>query len=178
MKTLFIFLLMFVANIAVSQVVSDTLVKNLGKVNSDFVYDEDNLVLIPNTNIKMQAPEYFLISENIPGLVHPGSSATVQVQEITGTSYIMISQAMTDKHFESQGVRLISTNEVTMQDGKGGILYPVEFEASGIIYERLMLFAGDYNNTIWINANYPKSAKKLLQDILTQSLLTAQYTKQ
>ena len=70
MKTLFIFLLMFVANIAVSQVVSDTLVKNLGKVNSDFVYDEDNLVLIPNTNIKMQAPEYFLISENIPGLVH------------------------------------------------------------------------------------------------------------
>ena len=89
----------------------------------------------------------------------------------------MISQAMTDKHFRSQGVRLISTNEVTMQDGKGGILYLVEFEASGIIYERLMLFAGDYNNTIWINANYPKSAK-ITSRYFNSKFINSQYTKQ
>ncbi|MCK9254622.1 MAG: hypothetical protein GX793_06485 [Bacteroidales bacterium] len=178
MRYFIVLLLILFTNILFSQAISDTIINNLGKVDSEFVYNADNLVLIPNTNIKMQAPEYFLISENIPGLLHPGSSATVQVQEVKGTSYIMISQAMTEEHFQSQGVRLISTTDVTMQDGKGGILYLVEFEASGIIYERLMLFAGDYNNTIWINANYPKSAKKLLQDILTQSLLTAQYIKQ
>ncbi len=177
MKTIIVSILLFCGTYVFSQSISDSVINNMGKIEAEFVYDENSLVQIPNTNIKIQAPEYFLISESIPGLLHPGSSATVQVQEIKGTSYIMIGQAMTPEHFLSQGVNLISTSEVVMQNGKGGILYLVEFEASGITYERLMLFAGDYNNTIWINANYPKSAKKLLQNILTQSLLTAQFIK-
>jgi hypothetical protein len=64
-----------------------------------------------------------------------------------------------------------------MQNGMSGVLYLVEFTVKGYDYERLMLFAGDYNNTIWINANYPTSAKSLLYDVLVECLLTAQYTK-
>lgn len=178
MRTIFTALLLLCVGFAFSQSESDSIIINLLKVDSDFIYNEKELVIIPGTNIKLQAPEHFLISEAIPGMVHPGSSTTVQVQEIIGTSYIMISQAMTPEHFASQGVTLISTSDVVMRNGKGGILYLVEFEASGLTYERIMLFAGDYNNTIWINANYPKTAKKLLQRILTESLLTAQYIDQ
>jgi len=132
---------------------------------------------IPGTYVSMVPPEHFLVSENIPGLIHPGSSTTVQVQEIIGTSYIMIAQAMTPEHFESQNVSLISQEDIEMTNGMSGILYLVEFTVNGFDYERLMLFAGDYNNTIWINANYPKSAKSLLFDVLKESLLTAQYTQ-
>lgn len=178
MKTIFTMLVLLYAGFAFSQSATDTIISNLLKVDSDFIYNEKDLVTIPNTRIKMQPPEHFLVSEAIPGMVHPGSSTTVQVQEIIGTSYVMISQAMTIEHFASQGVTLISTNNIEMHDGKGGILYLVEFEANGLSYERLMLFAGDYNNTIWINANYPKSSKKLLQTILIESLLTAQYIDQ
>jgi hypothetical protein len=178
MKTVFTLCALLYATFMMSQSLTDTIFTNAGKVDSEFTYDEKALVVIPGTNIKMQPPEHFLVSEAIPGLVHPGSSTTVQVQEIIGTSYVMISQAMTAEHFESQGVTLISTTDVQMQNGKGGILYLVEFDANGLTYERLMLFAGDYNNTIWINANYPKSAKRLLQTILTESLLTAQYIDQ
>ena len=117
-------------------------------------YTPGELVQIPRTDVFMTPPEHFLVSENIPGMIHPGSSTTVQVQEIIGTSYIMIAQAMTPEHFESQNVRLISQEDVKMKDGKNGILYLVEFTVNGYDYERLMLFAGDYNNTIWINANY------------------------
>jgi hypothetical protein len=154
---------------------ADSLFKNMTKVDSTFQYDESLLVIIPGTKIKMQPPEFFLVSEAIPGMVHPGSSTTVQVQEIIGTSYVMIKQAMTPEHFLTQNVTLVSTTDVTMKNGMGGVLYLVEFDVNGVPYERLMLFAGDYNNTIWINANYPKTAKKLLQNILIQSLLTAQY---
>ncbi len=133
--------------------------------------------LIPTTNVMITPPEHFLISETIPGLIHPGSSTTVQVKEIIGTSYLMIKQAMTEEHFKSQNVTLISEREVEMDNGMGGVLYLVEFTVKGYKYERLMLFAGDYNNTIWINANYPKSAKSLLHDILVKSLLTAYYIK-
>ncbi len=140
-------------------------------------YTQGELVRMPETNVMMAPPEHFLVSEAIPGLIHPGSSTTVQVQEITGTSYVMIQQAMTPEHFESQNVTLISEEQVTMSNGMGGVLYLVEFKVKGYDYERLMLFAGDYNNTIWINANYPKSAKNLLHDILVESLLTAQHSK-
>lgn len=157
---------------------TDSIIKNFSNIEADFTYDETALVEIPGTHIKMQAPEHFLVSKEIPGLIHPGTSTTVQVQEIVGTSYVMIQQAMTPEHFESQGVTLISSSPVKMVDGKSGILYLVEFTVSGFNYERLMLFAGDYNNTIWINANYPTSAKELLQDLLTKSLLTAQYIDQ
>lgn len=157
------------------QLVNATGINNFG--NSDYVSDGTQVVDIPGTNIKMQPPEHFLVSEAIPGLIHPGSSTTVQVQEVVGTSYIMIQQAMTPEHFESQGVTLISTTEVEMDNGMGGILYLVEFTVKGYDYERLMLFAGDYNNTIWINANYPKSAKSVLLKVITKSLLTAQYSK-
>ncbi len=168
------FLLLY-AVVGFAQFPTDSIIKNINKVEKDFVYDATQLVSIPGTHIKMQAPEHFMVSEAIPGLIHPGTSTTVQVQEIVGTSYVMIRQAMTPEHFESQGVHLVSTTDVTMQNGKAGVLYLVEFTVNGFDYERLMLFAGDYNNTIWINANYPKSAKSVLQDIITESLLTAQY---
>jgi hypothetical protein len=175
MKTGITLSLLLYAALCFAQFPTDSIINNIGKVESDFVYDETQLVLIPGTNIQMQPPEHFMVSEAIPGMIHPGTSTTVQVQEILGTSYVMIQQAMTAEHFASQGVTLISSTDVTMQDGRGGVLYLVEFEVNGFLYERLMLFAGDYNNTIWINANYPQSAKRILQDIITQSLLTAHY---
>lgn len=148
---------------------------NSSGLNSN--YSDGTPVLIPGTNIMMTPPEHFLVSESIPGLIHPGSSTTVQVQEVVGTSYVMIKQAMTPEHFESQNVTLISEEDIKMSNGMGGVLYLVEFTVKGYQYERLMLFAGDYNNTIWINANYPKSTKALLYDLLVESLLTAHYIK-
>ncbi len=150
---------------------------NLNTEAINDVYSDGKPVQIPGTNVTITPPEHFLVSESIPGLLHPGSSTTVQVQEVIGTSYIMLQQAMTPEHFESQNVTLISEEEVTLNNGMGGVLYLVEFTVKGYEYERLMLFAGDYNNTIWINANYPKSAKSLLHDLLVESLLTAQHTK-
>ncbi|PLX09297.1 MAG: hypothetical protein C0596_01745 [Marinilabiliales bacterium] len=148
---------------------------NSSGLNSN--YSDGTPVLIPGTNIMMTPPEHFLVSESIPGLIHPGYSTTVQVQEVVGTSYVMIKQAMTPEHFESQNVTLISEEDIKMSNGMGGVLYLVEFTVKGYQYERLMLFAGDYNNTIWINANYPKSTKALLYDLLVESLLTAHYIK-
>jgi hypothetical protein len=178
MKTILTLSLLLYVVFCSAQFPTDSIIKNIGNIDADFTYNESEVVAIPGTHIKLQPPEHFLVSKEIPGLIHPGTSTTVQVQEIVGTSYVMIQQAMTPEHFASQGVTLISSSPVKMVDGKTGILYLFEFTVNGFLYERLMLFAGDYNNTIWINANYPKSAKDLLQDLLTKSLLTAQYIDQ
>jgi len=171
------FFCMLIVTLGYSQFITERDINALREVSSDFEYNPDQMQLIEGTHIKIQPPEHFLFSENIPGFIHPGTSATIQVQEIIGTSWVMIRNAMTKEYFESQGTKLISENEITMKDGKTGILYLVEFTVNGYDYERLMLFAGDYHNTIWINANYPKSAKKVIQNILTESILTAQFVK-
>lgn len=178
MKKLYLALILFMyVSFSFGQLITEQDINALKKVDSEFEYNPELLQLVEGTHIKIQPPEYFMFSEQIPGYIHPGTSSTIQIQEIIGTSWVMIRSAMTNEYFESQGTTLISETEVTMKDGKSGVLYLVEFNVDGFDYERLMLFAGDYNNTIWINANYPKAAKNIIQNILTESLLTAQFEK-
>lgn len=158
-----------------SQVSVDSVLREMGRINEDFEYSKELLVEIPGTSVKIMHPEHFLLSEEIPGFIHIGTSATVQVNEIFGTSYIMIEEAMTEDHFKEQGVELKSKKEVELFDGSPGILYIVEFKSENRKYERLILFTGDYHNTIWINASYPIVSKEILQDVLLNSILTAQF---
>jgi len=43
-------------------------------------------------------------------------------------------------------------------------------------FERMMLFTGDYQRTIWINASYPVLVKKLLYQVIKESLLSVEFT--
>lgn len=158
-----------------SQPSMDSVLREMSRINENFEYNRELLVNIPGTSVKIMPPEFFLISEEIPGFVHLGTSATVQVNEIFGTSYIMLDEAMTEEHFKEQGVDFKKKKEVQLVNGTTGILYIVEFEVKNRRYERLMLFAGDYHNTMWINASYPLISKEILQDVLLNSLLTAEF---
>jgi hypothetical protein len=44
-------------------------------------------------------------------------------------------------------------------------------------FERMMLFTGDYHNTIWLNASYPTMLKKILYPALKQSLLSVLFNE-
>lgn len=160
------------AQVEVGKVISD-----LQRLDVDFEYSDTLLQRVPTTHVAMQPPEYFLLSAKVPGFVHVGSSATIQVQEIRGASYVAVQSVMTVEHMQKQGLRLLSTDEITMQNGYNGVLYTTEFELDGQTYQRLMLFAGTYNNTLWISANYPAASQKLLRNVLLQSLLTARFVE-
>ncbi len=175
MRLLFLTALFLSVLSAHSQPTVDSVLKEMSRINPDFEYKSENLVLIPGTSVKMMPPDHFLLSEKVPGFIHVGTSTTIQVREITGTSWVMIEEAMTPEEFEKQEVKFISKSEIEMIDGTTGILYLVEFYIKEVRYERFILFAGDYHNTMWINASYPHSTRDLLQDILLSSILTAQF---
>jgi hypothetical protein len=149
--------------------------KDMTPASKSVVPEPGAIVSVPGTHISMIPPEHFLISEQLPGFLHVGSSATIQVSEIVGTSYVMIESAFTEESFKEQNFTLIEKNEIETSSGSSGVLYRLRFNSNGVDYERLMLFAGDYNNTIWINANYPAISYKMLYKNLEKSLLTAQY---
>ena len=146
---------------------------NLMAVDESFVYDESKMVAIPRTNIRIQPPEYFRYSDSLPGFMHVGSMSSIQVEEVAGTSYIMISMAMDSAYFASQGMKLVSVEPVVMHDGSDGVLFTAEMKLKGFMFERLILMSGDYHYTMWINAGYIKMMRNKMRPIILQSMLTS-----
>ncbi|SRR6056297_1625672 len=136
-------------------------------------YDPSLLDSIVNTRIALIPPEHFIYAKDIPGYIHPGTTASIQVKDVKGTSWPVIDKVMTKEHLESQGVTFVDREEVELFSGLSGVMYTVSFEAKGVKFERKMLFAGDYNYTIWLNANYPASMKKTVLKPIMSSLLSA-----
>ena len=150
-----------------------SVINGLTTVSDNFVYDESKMVAIPNTNIRIQPPEYFQYSDSIPGFVHVGTMSCIQVEEVVGTSYLLISRAMDSAYFATQGMTLISVEPVVMHDGSDGLLFTAEMKLKGFVFERLVLMSGDYHFTMWINAGYIKLMSNKLKPIILQSMLTS-----
>lgn len=150
-----------------------TAISGLTAVGENFVYDESKMVAIPNTNIRIQPPEYFQYSDSLPGFLHVGTMSSIQVEEVVGTSYLLITRAMDSAYFASQGMKLISVEPVVMRDGSDGLLFTAELKLKGFVFERLVLMSGDYHFTMWINAGYIKLMSNKLKPIILQSMLTS-----
>ncbi len=150
-----------------------SVINGLTMVSDNFVYDESKMVAIPSTNIRIQPPEYFQYSDSLPGFLHVGTMSSIQVQEVVGTSYLLISMAMDSAYFASQGMTLISSEPVVMHDGSEGVLFTAEMKLKGFVFERLILMSGDYHFTIWINAGYIKLMRDKLRPVILQSMLTS-----
>ncbi|MEA1873409.1 MAG: hypothetical protein U9N51_03135 [Bacteroidota bacterium] len=148
---------------------SDYFIRNIEEIP----YDKQLLDTVPGFDIAIIPPEHFIFAKDVPGYIHAGTSTSIQIKEIDGTSWPIIDRAMTAEHFESQGVNFISREEVNLKSGLSGVIYTISFKAKGIAYERIMLFAGDYNKTIWINANYPVIVKKTVIKPIINSLMSA-----
>lgn len=144
---------------------------------SEFVFDEGKMQLVPNTNISLQAPDYFAFDSVMPGFVHQGTQSSIHVNQVVGTSYLLITPAMDSAYFAKQGMTLISQEVVTMQNGTSGVLFTTEMLINGKSYERLVLMSGDYHYTIWINAVYLKQLATLIKNQILSSILTAKIQK-
>jgi hypothetical protein len=140
------------------------------------------MVAVPGTSVRMIQPAHFLASAQIKGFVHAGSSATIQVNEVEGSPWTLVVKGVTKEYLESQGVTYIGEEMVKTNSGVEGKMYFVTFSVKSaknpeemIEYERILFFTGDYNKTIWINANFPVLVKGLLFDLLKESLLSVEF---
>ncbi len=117
--------------------------------------------------------EYDSISDKIS---HPGSLASIQVNEVRNRNYKKITAAMTEKYMASQGFGLIEKREIKMQDSKDAVLFKCRFKSRDdkgkeLSFIRLMLFTGT-ENTIWVTADFPECMEKLIETAITSSIKT------
>ncbi len=140
--------------------------------------------LIPNTKILISPPAHFKFVEKLNGFIHVGSSASITVTSVEGTSFLQVTEGLTPDYFKTQNAMLVSSEDVKTSTGMDGKLYTLSFTATStdtskkvLQFERMMLFTGDYHNTIWLNASYPAALKKLLYSVLKESLLSVKFNE-
>ena len=119
--------------------------------------------------------EYDSISDKIS---HPGSLASIQVNEVRNRNYKKITDAMTEKYMASQGFILIEKQDTKMQDGNDAILFKCRFKShddkgNEMDFIRLMLFTGK-ESTIWITADFPECMGKLIETAIISSITSVQ----
>jgi hypothetical protein len=140
-------------------------------------------VNVPGTDLRVVPPAYFRAVPEIQGFIHPGTSASISFTTTEGVSFLQVCEGITSEYLAKQDVVLISKENVKTSSGMDGVLFLVGFTAvtkdsakTSVQYERLMLFTGDYQKTIWVNANYPVALKKILLTVLRESILTVDFS--
>jgi hypothetical protein len=82
---------------------------------------------------------------------------------------------------QQQNVSIVGREQVSTNSGKPAELILLSFELinlennTPVVFERMILLTGDYQNTIWIDANYPVIARNLLLVPLRESLLSVEF---
>lgn len=163
---------------AISLIVATILVFVLNSLSQTNTINKDlseTKSVIKKIDIKINPPKHFKEFKEANGFVHPMTASTIQISEIKDANYISVCNNITDEYIKSQGFEFISKESIKTQAGKEGEMYLVSFVAKDVVFHRIMFFTGDYNRTIWINANYPKVAEKLLHNVLKESLLTIEF---
>lgn len=155
---------------------TDSLMNEVVRHNQNvFSYDGKTKVDVPGTDIRIIPPSHFTLYDTIQGFIHNGSSSTIQVNDIIRGPYVFITPKLTSEYFAKQGFTLVSKQDTITKSGMQASIYTVTFTASGTNYERLMIFTGDYERTIWVNANYPVVMRFLLGEVLKESLLSVEF---
>lgn len=191
MKYLFYLLLFFTIGSLCAQIKSiDTtkiktmkLVKNKQEFKEHFKDSNSYLILqpstaFPQTDVWISPPKNFKAVENIRGFIHLATTTSITCTEIKGYHYSQLSDQLTSEYIANQNAVLNSTEDIVTDNGMTGKLLIISFIIPAkdslhkdIPFERLMLFTGNLETTVWINATYPQSVKHFIQ-IVRKSLLS------
>ncbi len=136
---------------------------------------------VPGTYVSIKTPTHFTYSEKSKAFIHSGSAASLSFTEAIGTSWIQVCQNMNTTTVGDQKAQFIEELDVELANGYKGKLFVVKFTVTSndstkykLDFERMMLFTGDYNYTVWINASYPSTLRTILYDVIKASMLSVE----
>jgi len=138
---------------------------------------------IPGSTHSFVPPAHFvqIQQEEVFGFIHPGAMSSIQMKIVKGIPYTMLAFSITEKSLSEQGAHLIATEEIETKQGKPAIMYLISYSIQTeeqdvqILFERLMLMTGTYDETIWIDANYPAQVRPLLFNVMLESMLSVEF---
>jgi hypothetical protein len=138
---------------------------------------------IPGSIYSFIPPAHFaqIHQNDVFGFIHTGAMSSIQVKIVKGIPYTMLALSVTEESLAEQGARLMTTEEIDTKQGKPSIMFLVSYsletedKETPLQFERLMLMTGTYNETIWIDANYPAQIRPLLFNVMLESMLSVEF---
>lgn len=171
-------------NIDTTKIKTRKLVKSRQEFKEHFKDSNSYLILqpstlFPQTNVWISPPKNFKPVESIRGFIHLATTTSITCTEIKGYHYSLLANQLSSEYIASQNAVLNNAEDVVTDNGLNGKLFTISFTVPAkdslhkdTPFERLMLFTGDMERTIWLNATYPQSVKRFVSAIVRKSLLS------
>lgn len=141
--------------------------QNINKYNKP---TEDH-ILVKGTNINMIPPKDYIESANFKGFQNPNDQTSmIMIVEIPGP-FNEISKGFNAEMLATQGMKLISKKETSINEFKGYII-DLEQDANGLTYAKNILIYGDDKSTTIINGVFLKNSKET-EIIIKESINSA-----
>jgi|WetSurMetagenome_2_1015567.scaffolds.fasta_scaffold453712_1 hypothetical protein len=136
---------------------------------------------VAGTSVKLTLPDVFVFDQSQAAYIYAGASASITIKELNGTAYNSVIKGITKSYIESQGMKLVESQDVTTNTGKKAKQFIVSFsvpnpeKGSPVDFERIIFFTGNDNKTVWVTVNYPLITKGVLGDVLRSSILSVEF---
>jgi hypothetical protein len=127
---------------------------------------------VPGTKTSLIPPNDFTISYGFTGFEQALTGSSIMVIEMPA-SYSETIKEMTPAGFASQGVTELSREEFSFNSMRATLIH-AEQSAYATIFEKVILFFGDDNNSIMITGMTPQGNAELMDEI-EKSILTTVY---
>lgn len=154
-------------NHASAQTVNDSTNYKVDLSESRVYFDSIKLSIIPPKHFVKQDSGFF-------GFYHFGAGISMALYNWNNRPYVYAGAEFGLIDFEKQGVEMLSTDTLKLNNQTEAIMYLVAFEVQEMKVRRIVLFTGDYNCTIVVYVNYPEKIHPLIYPVLVESLKTLQ----
>jgi len=129
-------------------------------------------------DIKIRPPKHFVefASEELSGFMHTGTAANIVGFQYVGTPYAANYEGFIESLKEvDPTVTFLGLEKVKTHKGFEGTLCFYTFKVEKVDIIRIILYTGDYNQMIFLQANYPAAFDMLIRQVIIQSLLSVEF---
>ncbi|MEL6257058.1 MAG: hypothetical protein AAFR87_34000 [Bacteroidota bacterium] len=127
---------------------------------NDFQNPTDSHVKIEGTAVYLIPPQNFEASSRMKGFTNPADpTSMIMLMEIPGPIEKFATE-FTPEKFEAQGMKVISMQEVRVQEDQGFEL-EVQQDANGYSFSKYILIYGDEETSVMINGTHLKDSIEL-----------------
>jgi hypothetical protein len=104
--------------------------QNNSETDEEISFLAEESVDVPGTGVQLTPPQHFVLSQEFPGFIHPGSASTILITREEGTPFVFYQHKNVEQSFEEQGIEVIKVEEIKNNERKKGILYTLAFTSS------------------------------------------------
>jgi hypothetical protein len=126
---------------------------------------------IPGTSVSLEVPAGFAVSEDFPGIGHPGDLSSVMVTELAVPLEIA-SETFAPAALERQGLEPLREESVEV-DGRSAKLVHARQKIGGMSFRKWFLVLGDETRSVLLTATTPSESEEVYGEALVRALRSA-----